>query len=53
MNNPIWPFCGQVGNSKTLLNFEIPESKIKIEAGALQNFAAAIGDMKGIYYDYI
>ncbi|MHA1744542.1 MAG: MaoC/PaaZ C-terminal domain-containing protein [Promethearchaeota archaeon] len=36
---------------KTLLNFEIPESKIKIKTRSLQNFAAAIGDMNNVYYD--
>ncbi len=36
---------------QSLLNFEIPKSKIKIEARSLQNFAAAIGDANDIYYD--
>ena len=36
---------------KNLINFEIPETKIKIEARSLQNFAAAIGDTNNIYYD--
>ena len=36
---------------QSLLNFKIPESKIKIEARSLQNFVAAIGDANDIYYN--
>ncbi|MHA1675267.1 MAG: hypothetical protein ACTSYI_16775 [Promethearchaeota archaeon] len=36
---------------QSLIDFEIPESKIKIEARSLQNFAAAIGDANDIYYN--
>ncbi|MHA1611914.1 MAG: FAS1-like dehydratase domain-containing protein [Promethearchaeota archaeon] len=36
---------------KSLIDFELPVSKLKIEARSLQNFAAAIGDANNIYYD--
>ena len=36
---------------KTLIKYEIPVTKLKVEARALQNFAAAIGDLNNIYYD--